>query len=201
MVTAAVSLRSPRIKETKVRKTCQILVEQLLADNMPPAVGRHCFAPCSHAGGLAAAYGLTDKNWKNMGASRRQDSGDLPFFCLPKMVPVQIYILHVLIWIKCGLISIISVISDRVSLLFPLDEKWRFDWFAFFLSFFLCFSCWNMQLRVCWDACLDVWSVKSLLTMASACTIFTAQTYNLSLNHHLRREYMKKSLFNDADFD
>lgn len=63
MVTAAVNLRSPRIKETKVRETCHIPVEQLLADNMPPAVGRHCFAPCSHAGGLAAAYGLTDRTW------------------------------------------------------------------------------------------------------------------------------------------
>lgn len=125
-------------KRPKQKKTCHILAEWLLVNNVPPAVSMQRFAQCSHAGRHAAVYNLTDKNWKNMGAIRCRDSGDPPFLCLPNMVPARIYILHVLIWIKCSLISIISIISDRVTLIFPLDEKWSFYSFAFsfFFSFF-----------------------------------------------------------------
>lgn len=105
----------------------------------PPAVSRPvCSArPCWSA---CCRVRLTDKNWKNMGAIRCQDSGDLPFLCLPKKVPVQIYILHVLIWIKCSPISIIFITSDRVTL---IPAGWEMEfllvWFAFFLYFLTLF--------------------------------------------------------------
>lgn len=137
--------RQALITEASKRPKQEKCVEWLLSENMPPAVRTRHSALRGHAGCPAATYDLTDKKWKNMGAIRCQDSGDPPFLCLPNMVPARICILHVLIWIKCSPISIISIISDKVTHIFPLDEKLSFYWFAFF---FFHVSCWNAHLRV-----------------------------------------------------